>query len=110
MRYALTLSSALLAIFCFSSILCSLAEAQQAVVELQSTVKGNQEQPKVLYIVPWQPPQPGKVSYRPLQSLIGEVFEPVDREEFVRQIEYQQRLQQYTASEGTVNTAEQNAP
>lgn len=29
------------------------AQAQEARVVLRSTVVGNQEQPKVLYIVPW---------------------------------------------------------
>lgn len=87
-------------------LLAISAAAQQAVVNLQSTVKGNQEQPKVLYIVPWQPPEAGQFDYQPLQSLVGEVFEPVDREEFVREIQYQALLEKGNASVNSVNSAE----
>lgn len=65
---------------------------EQAVVVLRSTVTGNQEQPKVLYIVPWQQADgPGSL-YRPLQSLVNQVFEPVERREFVRELSYRDQL------------------
>ena len=87
-------------------LVCLAVSAQQAVVELRSTVKGNQEQPKVLYIVPWQPPTPGEVTYQPLQTLVSDVFEPVDREEFVRQIEYQEQLHHVNTTADSVNSSQ----
>lgn len=67
---------------------------EEAVVVLRSKVTGNQEQPKVLYIVPWQQPDgPGSL-YRPLQSLVDEVFEPVERREFVRELNYREQVLQ----------------
>ena len=54
----------------------------------RTEITGNQELPKVLYIVPWQKPDPGDLQGKPVNSLIDEVLAPLDREEFVRQVEY----------------------
>lgn len=66
--------------------------AQQAVMTLRSTVKGNQEQPKILYIVPWQAAPKTEFDYKPDARLLDSVFEPVDRDEFLREINYRQQL------------------
>lgn len=66
--------------------------AQEARVVLRSTVVGNQEQPKVLYIVPWQQAETPESIYQPLQSLVDGVFEEVDRDEFLRELNYQQKV------------------
>ena len=60
--------------------------AEQNTLELESTFKGNQEQPKVLYIVPWQAVEAPPASYRPLQSLVQQNFQLLDREEFRRNV------------------------
>jgi hypothetical protein len=57
-------------------------------VVLHSTITGNQEQPKVLYIVPWQPPGGVDQLQQPVQSLLDDVFAPVDRAEFQRELKY----------------------
>ena len=58
-------------------------------LELSRTeVTGNQELPKVLYIVPWQKSNPGDLMGKPVNTLLDEVLAPVDREEFIRQVEY----------------------
>ena len=58
-------------------------------IELERTeITGNQELPKVLYIVPWQKSDPGDFVGRPVNSLLDEVLAPIDREEFIRQVEY----------------------
>ena len=36
---------------------------QDATINLQTTVTGNQEQPRVLYILPWQSPAPEDVDF-----------------------------------------------
>ena len=54
----------------------------------RTEITGNQELPKVLYIVPWQKADPGDLTGKPVNSLIDEVLAPLDREEFVRQVEY----------------------
>ena len=54
----------------------------------RTEITGNQELPKVLYIVPWQKAQPGELTGRPVNTLIDEVLAPLDREEFTRQVDY----------------------
>ncbi len=54
----------------------------------RTEITGNQELPKVLYIVPWQKSDPGELMGRPVNTLLDEVLAPLDREEFVRQVDY----------------------
>ena len=51
-------------------------------------IRGNQELPKVLYIVPWKQAEIPDLSQPPLESLIDEALTPVDREVFQRQVRY----------------------
>jgi hypothetical protein len=54
----------------------------------RTEITGNQELPKVLYIVPWKKADPGDLMGRPVNTLLDEVLAPLDREEFVRQVDY----------------------
>ena len=54
----------------------------------RTEITGNQELPKVMYIVPWQKANPGDLLGRPVNTLLDEVLAPVDREEFVREVDY----------------------
>jgi hypothetical protein len=80
---------------CGMPILCGLlspayaqTKPQEANVVLHSTITGNQEQPKVLYIVPWQPPGGADQLMQSVQPLLSDVFAPVDRSEFQRELKY----------------------
>lgn len=57
-----------------------------------SSVTGNRELPRVLYIVPWKETGIGEIEGRPLDSLLDEVLAPVDREVFVREVKYFDQL------------------
>ena len=58
-------------------------------MDLQGTaIIGNQELPKMLYIVPWKESELPQLSQPPLESLIDEALTPLDREEFRRQVHY----------------------
>lgn len=61
--------------------------ARSAVVNLQTTVTGNQEQPRVLYILPWQSPESEAVEFDLLNSGQAAVFGHVERDELRRQLE-----------------------
>ena len=54
----------------------------------RTEITGNQELPKVMYIVPWQKADPGDLMGRPVNTLLDEVLAPLDREEFARQVGY----------------------
>ena len=57
-------------------------------------ITGNQELPKVLYIVPWRKSDPGDLMGRPVNTLLDEVMAPIDRSEFMRQVDYYGDLHQ----------------
>ena len=57
-----------------------------------SSIRGNQELPKVLYIVPWKNSALGEISNLPANRLVDEVLAPVDREVFLRQERYFEQL------------------
>jgi hypothetical protein len=54
----------------------------------RTEITGNQELPKVLYIVPWQKSDPGELMGKPVNTLLEEVLAPIDRSEFMRQVDY----------------------
>ncbi len=51
-------------------------------------ITGNQELPTVMVIVPWKKADPGGLMGRPINSLLDEVLAPIDREVFIRQVDY----------------------
>lgn len=61
--------------------------------DLEGTqIIGSRELPKVLYIVPWKPPEAGDLVKMPVDSLLEEALAPVDRDVFRRQVQYHQGL------------------
>ncbi|MGI9204664.1 MAG: hypothetical protein ACR2Q3_11675 [Woeseiaceae bacterium] len=54
----------------------------------RTEITGNQELPTVLYIVPWKKSDPGNLMGRPVNTLLDEVLTPIDRSEFIRQVDY----------------------
>lgn len=62
-------------------------------LDLDATaIRGNQELPKVMYIVPWKDAAMAELAGRPVNSLVEEVLAPVDREVFRRQTRYFHQL------------------
>jgi hypothetical protein len=54
----------------------------------RTEITGNQELPTVLYIVPWKKSDPGNLMGKPVNTLLDEVLTPIDRSEFIRQVDY----------------------
>jgi hypothetical protein len=71
-------------------------------VELDtSTVTGNQELPKVMYIVPWKKSDIGDLAGKPMNSLLDEVLAPVDRDVFRREVRYYDAVKPDPTKNGT---------
>ena len=68
------------------------AEAEDELMLERTEITGNSELPKVLYIVPWQKSDPGALVGKPVNTLLDEVLAPLDREEFIRQVDYYRDL------------------
>ena len=69
-----------------------LACGQEATVNLSSTVIGNQEQPKVLYIVPWKAVGDSELENQTIQSQLDIVFGHVERVELRRELKYMDKF------------------
>jgi hypothetical protein len=62
-------------------------------LQLDTTeITGNRELPKVLYIVPWKRSDLGDLTGRPVNSLLDEVLQPLDRDVFTRENRYYDAL------------------
>jgi hypothetical protein len=64
-----------------------------------TSITGNQELPKVLYIVPWKRSDLGDHVGRPVNTLLDEVLEPIDPEVFERHLDYYETLHGVSAEE-----------
>jgi hypothetical protein len=63
-----------------------------------TTVTGNRELPKVMYVVPWKRSDIGDLIGRPANSLLDEVLAPIDRNVFRREVQYYQALKPDSAA------------
>ena len=70
-----------------------LAQAQERSNVDGPAILGNQELPKVLYIVPWKKPVQTEVAGKGFVSVVNEDLVPIDREVFLRQVQFQSQLQ-----------------
>ena len=71
------------AMLCTTGILAQDVAGQTDRLELDSSsITGNQELPKILYIVPWKEVGLGELPGKPANSLLDEVLEPLDRDIF----------------------------
>ncbi|MDP5040173.1 MAG: hypothetical protein NWQ26_04805 [Paraglaciecola sp.] len=64
----------------------SVMGQEQQVIQLEDTIRGDQEQPKVLTIVPWQAPTIKQALPSPIVERINRKFVPLERDEFSRQL------------------------
>ncbi|QFU77215.1 hypothetical protein EY643_16980 [Halioglobus maricola] len=99
-RFILYLWAAL----CFASW-PSMVWAQQPSVQLESRVTGNQELPRVMYILPWRQPAEVEFDWQPEPGIAGELFQPLRRDEYLRELRYRQ-----ASSPGPQNHTEQDNP
>ena len=69
----------------------SLSTHAEDRIKLKGTsIIGNKELPKMLYIVPWKNAELPDMNAPPIESLIDEALSPVDRDSFKRKIRYYQ--------------------
>ena len=69
-----------------------LAQAQERSNVDGPAILGNQELPKVLYIVPWKKPVQSEVAGKGFVSVVNEDLVPIDREVFLRQVQLRKGL------------------
>jgi hypothetical protein len=67
-------------------------------------ITGNRELPKVLYIVPWKHSDLGDLTGKPLNSLVDETLQPIDRDVFKRENRYYGAVAQKGSAAGASRT------
>jgi hypothetical protein len=83
---------------------CMVNAQQPEVIKLQETIRGNQEQPKVMSIVPWQSPKAKQALPSAIVERINKKFVPLQRNELKRQIKTLQLLKIKTYHNPKANT------
>lgn len=70
-------------LFCLVPI---MAIAEQRIELKSSTITGNSELPKILYVVPWKQVAATEINYKlTVHGINDDVLKPIDPEEFQRQ-------------------------
>jgi hypothetical protein len=78
---------------CLLALLGSTALSAQESLQLEGTsITGNKELPKVLYIVPWKSVERFDMKSPQITSIMDQKLEPIDRASFQRTINYHQAI------------------
>lgn len=72
-----------------------------------TTVTGEHEEPKVMYVVPWKKADIGDLSGKPMSSLLDEALAPIDRDEFKREVVYYGAVKSADSADGAPNKGAQ---
>lgn len=68
------------------------SETKDGVIQLEDTIRASREQPRVLSIVPWQPPKDKEQLPSPFVKRIEQDFLPLDRDEFRRRVQHFEKV------------------
>lgn len=98
MNRPLFLTTALLALA--ASITPALAQ-ESGIVTIEGTrIRGDQEVPTVMYLVPWQPPEVEELQAPDERLLVDQAYAPIERYEFQRLIHYHRAFADQYDQEG----------
>lgn len=82
----------ILVLFICAVVIAAPGVSQEATVNLSSTITGNREQPKVLYIVPWKAANDAELEEQTIQSQLDIVFGHVERIELQRELQFMEQI------------------
>lgn len=78
---------------CLLALLGSSASSAQEIIQLEGTsITGNKELPRVLYIVPWKSVERFDIEPPGITSIMDQKLGPIDRASFKRTINYHQAI------------------
>lgn len=98
MNRPLFLTTAMLALA--ASISPALAQ-ESGIVTIEGTrIRGDQEVPTVMYLVPWQPPEVEELQAPDERLLVDQAYAPIERYEFQRLIRYHRAFADQYDQEG----------
>lgn len=65
------------------------------VIQLEAVIRGNQQQPKVLTIVPWQSPERRNALPSPVWRQVKQQLQPLERRDFLQEQRLFKKLSKY---------------
>lgn len=72
---------------------------ESGIVTIEGTrIRGDQEVPTVMYLVPWQPPEVAELNAPDERLMVDQAFAPIERYEFQRLVRYHQAFTKAHAS------------
>jgi hypothetical protein len=74
------------------ALMISAANAQDNLLLEGTAITGNKELPQVLYIVPWKTVERFDIKSPPINSIMDQKLEPIERASFKRSINYHQAI------------------
>ncbi len=69
------------------TLLATTVWAEDRVELDQARIEGNEENPNVMYVMPWRSSKGGELRGLMLESLYREMFQPIDRQAFLESVE-----------------------
>lgn len=91
------INAVLFVCFCLSF---TSVQAEDEVITIEGTrIRGNQESPTILYLVPWQAPEVVALDAPAASLAIERALKPLERSEFKRLISYHQHFQRVSDRE-----------
>ena len=72
--------------FCLNIIGITPCLSEDRIKMEGTSIIGNKELPKMLYIVPWKNSELPEISTPPIKSLVEDALAPIERETFKRQL------------------------
>jgi len=96
LRTKLAYCIALLSLSILNANISIAQEDNDNIIRLDSVVRGNQEQPNVLYIVPWKKIEDDTLLNRELKSRLTGIYTHIDRSEYALKIKILNHINQRT--------------
>lgn len=77
----------------------SVHAQESGIVTIEGTrIRGDQEVPTVMYLVPWQPPEVDELQAPDEQLMVEQTFAPLERYEFQRLVRYHDAFSRESAT------------
>ncbi|WP_404364144.1 hypothetical protein [Marinobacter sp.] len=101
----------------FACLWSSAAWSQDNIMTIEGArIRGDQESPTVLYLVPWQPPAVESLEPTGASFMVEQSIQPLERPSFQRLVSYHERfseihgLQNGNAAQGDVDQGNSGSP
>lgn len=85
------LSRCLMAFFCLGAATASAQDREVITID-GAMIRGDQEMPTVMYLVPWQPPAIEALEQPTERLMLERAFAPLERAQFQRMLDYHDRF------------------